>query len=103
MRFQNVGVYENLISGSRCFDGSNLKDRSTLFGALLRYENSEDELMLRNQYKYSSNDILYFLRVSDHWFYLKFLKILYTVFPPFTAPVIFVLIFKIISPAQHLF
>jgi hypothetical protein len=72
MKFQNVGVYENLISGSRCFDGSKLKDRSTLLGVLLRCESSKYEFILRNQYKYSSNAILYFLRVSDLWFYLTF-------------------------------
>ena len=75
MRFQNVGVYVNLISGSRCFDGYKLKDWPTLLGVILSCESSKDELILRNQYKYSSNDNLYFLRVSDLWFCLTFLTI----------------------------
>jgi len=71
MRFKNVGVYEILISGSRCFDGYKLKDRPTLLGVLLGCERSKVELILINRYKYSSG-ILYFLRVSDHCFYLTF-------------------------------
>jgi hypothetical protein len=93
MKFQNVGVYENLISGSRFFDGYKLKGRSTLLGVFLGCESSRDELILRNPYKYSST-ILYFLHVSDHWFYLTFLIIFYKIFPSFAAPVIFALIFE---------